>query len=139
MGYDLIGENKGAVVNLGYPHAFALKVVLTELTGEEVDFLHPVPEEQCRIWADILKANLSRIKLIEGVNKKIGRKGLKYGFLVVQGADIKREFTTGYYKNDAIDFEPSWELTKPLDGDWKIVVDAFIEFLDSCRGIVKAV
>jgi hypothetical protein len=139
MSYDLVGKNPGTMVNLGYSHAIALKAVLAELTGKEADFLHPATEQQCKIWADALRNNLKRIKLIEGVNKEIGLRGLKYGFLVVQGTDIKRQFSSGHYRNEMIDFEPSWEMAKELDGVWKIVVDAFIKFLDSCRGIVEVV
>jgi hypothetical protein len=139
MSYDLIGRNPGTIVNLGATHAVALKAVLFELSGKESDFLHPVAERECKAWADILRKNLDRIKLIEGVNKSLGRKGLGYGFLVVEGFDIKKEFASGHYRNEAIDFEPSWDLAKDLDGAWKEVVDDLITFLDTCGGIVEVV
>ena len=139
MSYDLVGRNKDSIINLGATHVIALKAVLIELTGKDANFLHRTSEHQCEMWAKSLKDNLDRIKLIEGVNKKLGLSGRKYGFLVVKGTDIRRQFETGYYKHDFIDFEPSWELAKDLNGSWKFVVDDFINFLDSCGGIVEVV
>lgn len=137
MGYDFIGRNPGTGIELGYSHSLALKAVLAALSGKEPDFLHPVGGRQCKTWAKLLRDNYPRVKLIEGVNKKIGLKGREYGFLVVQGTDIKREFKSGHYKNQAIDFEPSWNITKDPDGIWKVVLDDFITFLDSCGGIAE--
>lgn len=136
MSIDLIGKNPRTGVNLGYSHAVALTAVLTELSGKEVDFLKPTSEQQCKEWADILRTNLNRIKLIRGAIRETGR---KYGFLVVQGMDVKREFTSGHYKHDVIDFKPSWDMARELDEYWEIVVGEFIEFLDKCGGIAKVV
>jgi hypothetical protein len=130
-----VGRNPKARLNLGASHASALAAVLAELSGKEPEFMQPATEQQCKVWAALLKENLSRVKLIKGVNKR----GRKYGFLVVQGADIEREFSNGHYKHDAIDFVPSWEMANDLDGEWRLIVSSFIEFLDTCGGIVKVV
>lgn len=139
MSYFFVGKNAKVRLNLGSSHVIALKAVLAELMGREADILHPATEQQCKIWADTLRNNRDRIKLIEGVNMKAGRNGREYGFLVVQGTDINRAFTSGHYHQFVIDFEPSWELAKDLNGTWKFVVDDFINFLDSCGGILEVV
>jgi hypothetical protein len=139
MSYFFVGKNARIRLNLGSSHVVALKAVLTELTGKEADILHPSTEEQCKIWANTLRSNLDRIKLIAGVNKQLGLNGRKYGFLVVQGTDIKRQFSSGHYHQFIIDFDPNWGLAKDLDGEWKTVVNDFIKFLDSCGGITEVV
>lgn len=101
---------------------------------EEVDFLGPSKESQCKEWADALRKNTHKLRLINRVNKETGH---KYAFLVLQGADIKRMFSSEHYKHDAIDFEPSWESATELDSEWKEEVLSFIDFLESCGGIIR--
>jgi hypothetical protein len=134
--FDLIGKNPRTRINLGYSHATALVAVLSELLGSEVDFLRPTSESECKLWANALRSNLHRLRLIKGAYKATG---LTYAFLVVQGTDIRRMFSSGQYKHVVIDFEPSWEMAKELDDDWKEIVDYFIEFLYSCGGIARVV
>ncbi len=48
-------------------------------------------------------------------------------------------FSSEHYKHDIVDFEASWKMAKELNDEWKMVVKSFIEFLDSCGGIVRVV
>jgi hypothetical protein len=131
MAVDLIGRNNGTGISLGYSHVSALTAVLSELSGKRVDLLKaPISDSQSKSWATILRNNLPRIRLI---------KGRRIGFLVLEGTDIKREFSTGQYKNDVIEFQPTWDLAQPLDRDWTDIVEGFIKFLDSCGGIIDVI
>ena len=132
LGFDFIGRKLGTRINLGYVHVNALTAVLSIIEGEEVEFLRPAVETECKEWAHVLRDNFRRLRLIKGINRETGN---EYAFLVVQGIDIKRMFTEGHYKHDIIDFEPSWKLVVELDAIWSAIVDDFIEFLDSCGGI----
>lgn len=135
MSFLLVGRNPKARLSMGASHASALSAVLAELSGKEPEFMQHATEQQCKTWAALLRENLSRVKLIKGVNKR----GRKYAFLVVQGADIRHEFSNGHYKHDAIDFVPSWEMANDLDDEWKMIMNGFVEFLESCGGILRVV
>lgn len=136
LGFDVIGKKPGTRINLGYAHASALTAVLSTIGGGEMEFLRPATESECKEWAHVLRNNFQRLRLIEGVNKETGS---RYAFLVVQGSDIKQMFTEGHYKHDVIDFEPNWESAKELDDLWVMIVNDFVEFLDSCGGIATVV
>jgi len=136
LGFDVIGKKPGMRINLGYPHASALGAVLSAIESKEVEFLRSASESECKEWAHSLRDNFHRIRLIKGVNRDTGN---KYAFLVVQGTDIKGMFTHGHYKYDVIDFEPCWKMAVELDDLWSIIVNDFIEFLDSCGGIAAVV
>ncbi len=126
MGYDFIGRN-GRRINLGYSHTNAFGAVLTEILDREV-YLGTASDEECKIWAKALRENIGKLRFI---------KGRRSSFLLLQGVDVKRMFSGNHYRIEALEFEPSWEIAKELDTDWKELVLEVINFLDTCGGIVE--